>query len=557
MNKTIIININGTVFHIEEDAYEILKNYMTDVKRHFLYSADSHEITTDIENRIAEMFSEILTDSKQVIVEEDVKQVIEQMGSVKDFENAEADEPTSAGNNFNYTNTGSRTLFRDPDDHLLGGVCSGLANYFNIQAVWVRLLFAAAVAFFGTGVLLYAILWIVIPRAITRADRMAMKGEKLNLQGFKNNFDEELSSVRSHMANLHAEAKPLIYKLRDFISEFFYHLGQFFRVFGKVLIKVFGIIILLSCLGGAITMVVFLCMATIWADSHSGMFSRDVMSSEYANRIFVAGFVAALLPLVAIFLLTVKAIFNARTIDRSIGSVIFIIWLFAVGVLVFYGTRVASGFKSSASFNQTLTLAPASKNTYYLKLNDVKYFTHEDSVRLDMKANFKNMVVTNEDDDFEDFGRNNVSINIERSDVAQPILVETFRAKGRRFEDALFNARNTRYIFSQQDSVLTFDRYLQYIEGAGWHDQGIELTLKVPLNAVLIIDEDINDYIRGVVDIRDCNKVNKRNEDLRSAAFIMSENGLGCKVDTLVLPQPAKVDSTKVKIDSAKTLKVK
>ncbi len=87
MNKTILININGIVFHIEEDAYEILKKYMTDVKRHFMNSADSHEITTDIENRIAEMFSELLLrENKQVIVEQDVNSVIEQMGSVADFE---------------------------------------------------------------------------------------------------------------------------------------------------------------------------------------------------------------------------------------------------------------------------------------------------------------------------------------------------------------------------------------------------------------------------------------------------------------------------------------
>src|ERR1700722_5273961 len=98
MNKTIIININGIVFHIEEDAYEILKNYMTDVKRHFMNSADSLEITTDIENRIAEMFSEILEkESKQVIVEQDVTLVIEQMGTVADFEHAEDD--SSAGSN--------------------------------------------------------------------------------------------------------------------------------------------------------------------------------------------------------------------------------------------------------------------------------------------------------------------------------------------------------------------------------------------------------------------------------------------------------------------------
>src|SRR5579872_2945390 len=96
MNKTIIININGTVFHIEEDAYEILKNYMTDVKRHFMNSADSLEITTDIENRIAEMFSELLEkENKQVIVEQDVTAVIGQMGTVSDFEHAEDDSKSS------------------------------------------------------------------------------------------------------------------------------------------------------------------------------------------------------------------------------------------------------------------------------------------------------------------------------------------------------------------------------------------------------------------------------------------------------------------------------
>ena len=69
MNKTIIININGIVFHIEEDAYEVLRTYMTGVKRHFAYSADSEEIVTDIENRLAEMFSEKLKqDHKQVII---------------------------------------------------------------------------------------------------------------------------------------------------------------------------------------------------------------------------------------------------------------------------------------------------------------------------------------------------------------------------------------------------------------------------------------------------------------------------------------------------------
>jgi phage shock protein PspC (stress-responsive transcriptional regulator) len=552
MNKTIIININGTVFHIEEDAYEILKNYMTDVKRHFMNSADSHEITTDIENRIAEMFSEILaTEERQVIVEQDVKSIVEQMGTVQDFENAENGEDGSAQNSYTYNNSGSRSLFRDPDDHLLGGVCAGLANYFGIRALWLRLLFLIAVAFFGTGVFLYIILWIVIPKAITRADRMAMKGEKLNLQGFKNNLEEELSAVRNHFNNMHAEARPLIYKLRDFVGEFIYHLGRFVKGAGRVLIKIIGVAILLSCIAGTISLIAVFVTVTFWSGSHSHIFPIEIFTYEYANRLYISGFFVAFIPVLFIFLLTLKAIFNVGGIDRNVGSVIFVGWLFAVGVVTFYGTRIASNFRDSASFTQTADLAAPSKNTYYIKLNDVKYFTHDDSVRLDIKSNFKNVVITN-DNTYDEFRENNMSIHIEKSDVAKPVLVETFSAKGRQYEDALLNARHTRYNFSQKDSVLLFDRYLQRLGNTAWRAEEIELTLKVPVNAVVIIDNNMNDFVRDV-DLYQCREVNKK-RDAPNAPFIMTDNGLTCKVDTLVTPKP---EAKAALADTAKAIKTK
>src|ERR1700710_2207044 len=233
MNKTIIININGIVFHIEEDAYEILKKYMTDVKRHFINSADSHEITTDIENRIAEMFSEILErENRQVIVEQDVNSVVEQMGSVADFESAESDGKADQ-TTYTYNNREGRRLFRDPDDHLLAGVCAGIANYFDMDPVWIRLIFAFCVLLGGSGLLLYFVLWIIVPKAVTRADRMAMKGEKQNLQGFKKNFEDELSSVRQNLSNFGHEARPFVYKARDFFGDFFHHLGIFLSGTGR------------------------------------------------------------------------------------------------------------------------------------------------------------------------------------------------------------------------------------------------------------------------------------------------------------------------------------
>ncbi|PJJ83502.1 PspC domain-containing protein [Mucilaginibacter auburnensis] len=537
MNKTIIININGIVFHIEEDAYEVLKNYITDVKRHFLNSADSLEITTDIENRIAEMFAEILTrDNKQVIVEADVKTVIAQMGTVEDFEHAD-EEPTAQSQADAFAAVGgTRTLFRDPDYRIIAGVASGLGNYFNISAIWFRLLFAVLAPFGGLGIILYIILWIVVPKAITRADRMAMKGQKLTLQGFKNNFEEEMSAVKGQLSNLKNESKPFIYRFRDLLGELFFHIGRFFRGTGKVLFKILSVLILLTFFGFAVAMVISLAAILIWNTGPVHMFPFSIVNNEYSEWMYISIFLVAFVPVLAIILLILKAVFNTESISRSSGVVLLTVWLFAVSTGLYYGSKISKGFRSTASFTQTSPLAKSSNNKYYLTLNDVMYLTGEDSSRLDIKKNF-NGTLTYGDEEFEKNEPRNVQIRIEKADVDRPVLVQTYRSKGSSYEDALFNARNTRYIFTQQDSVLKFDKRLQRVGGATWHDQEIELTLKVPVNAVVVINDEFNWYINDGVDYYSCNEINKSNDN-HSAEFIMTVNGLECKVDTSVVAKP-------------------
>jgi phage shock protein PspC (stress-responsive transcriptional regulator) len=533
MNKTIIININGIVFHIEEDAYEILKNYMTDVKRHFSNSADSLEITTDIENRIAEMFAELLAgDNKQVIVEQDVNNVIEQMGTVADFESADEDSKASS-NPFGDYKGETRRLFRDPDDHLVAGVCAGIANYFDIDAIWIRLAFTIFTAFAGTGLLLYIILWIVLPKAVTRADRMAMKGEKQNLQGFKKNFEEELSSMKQNLHNFSHEARPFVYKARDFAGDFFYHFGLFLRGAGKVFVKLLGILILLMCF----SLVVFLVVGVValfsvgsFAPFHDLPYSA--LRHNHADYIFASAFVVAFIPLLTIILLVLNGIFNVGRIGRSTGSTILVIWLCAIGVFVYYAIKVAGQFRSDASFTQTINIKATPDNTYHLKLNDLRYFTAEDSARLNLKELFRNsnIRVTDEDDNREWY---HVSLNIERSDVNQPELVESFSAKGANDADALYNASNTKYIFTQKDSTLTFDYKLLKLKDELWHDEEVQLTLKLPLNAKVVIDRDLDKI--ADTKVYDCNELNKKDgNQVKYATFIMTDNGLQCKVDTLV-----------------------
>lgn len=184
MKKNISINIAGIIFHIEEDGYEILRKYLDSIKQYFARFEDSHEIVSDIENRIAEIFLSKLKEGKQVITHEDVQELMTTMGNTEDFKSMEesyGEEPfvleaeeeakqEEYQEEKKHHHSGTKKLYRDTKRNLLGGVASGIAHYFGIDAIWIRLLFI--VLFFDifftysiAGILFlgYIICWIVIP----------------------------------------------------------------------------------------------------------------------------------------------------------------------------------------------------------------------------------------------------------------------------------------------------------------------------------------------------------------------------------------------------------
>ena len=163
MNKTVTVNIGGIVFHIDENAYERFKQYLESIRVHFVGSDGHDEIMQDIESRIAEMFQERIKDQKQVITISDVEEVTAIMGKPEQFGDEESKEK---GKEIDPSEIKvKRRLFRNPDDNLLGGVCSGISEYFNLDPIWIRGAFAAAFFLGGSGFLLYLILWIIIPKA--------------------------------------------------------------------------------------------------------------------------------------------------------------------------------------------------------------------------------------------------------------------------------------------------------------------------------------------------------------------------------------------------------
>jgi phage shock protein PspC (stress-responsive transcriptional regulator) len=172
MKKVININFQGRVIPIEESAYDVLKQYVESLRRFFANEEGRDEIINDIEGRIAELFGETLKKGSTCITDEDVNKIIASMGRPEDFEGEESKVQSQLGGNEQQQSSYQRTqyeeaprgrLYRDENDKILGGVCSGLASYLRVDPTIVRLVFALITFGAGTGILLYILLWIILP----------------------------------------------------------------------------------------------------------------------------------------------------------------------------------------------------------------------------------------------------------------------------------------------------------------------------------------------------------------------------------------------------------
>jgi len=213
MKKNISINLFGTLYNIDEDAYQLLERYLESMKEHFRKQEGGEEIADDIEHRVAELlWAKKTEEGMEAVNIETVKEIMEKIGNPAqiddqgDWEETSSRPGSSESNAFNensqqhdyqYTSTWdsikgkmkNRRLFRDGSDKVLGGVCSGLSQYLGISdPIFLRLLLVLLFLFKGFGLILYLVLWLVIPEAITPADRLRMRG----LDDTPENLNQEL-----------------------------------------------------------------------------------------------------------------------------------------------------------------------------------------------------------------------------------------------------------------------------------------------------------------------------------------------------------------------------
>ena len=202
MNKTVQINLGGYPFTLDDAAYRRLDLYLHELEDYFQYSENAQEILSDIESRLAELLTQHLNNRKIVTMQE-VADTIRIMGRPGDFEeetlNTKSETPpprSGKGKGRPWDIRTGKRLFRDPNDKVIGGVCSGLSAYFGIEdPIWVRVGLVIFTITFGFGVLAYVVMWALVPEAKTAGDFLAMRGEKANAQNIAHMIERGIDDI--------------------------------------------------------------------------------------------------------------------------------------------------------------------------------------------------------------------------------------------------------------------------------------------------------------------------------------------------------------------------
>ena len=562
MKKNISINISGIIFHIEEDGYEKLKNYLDSISGYFSSFDDSGEIVADIESRIAEIFLSKLSEGKQVINIEDVDSLVATMGSIRDFQAVE-EEPvaspeteTRSGDEKKrreektgetYTTTSKKLLrddnrkliggvcagiahyfavdplwirllfillgsdiffshslgilviiayivlwiilpastsleedhkmkkmYRDPDDRVLGGVASGLAAYFGTDVTLIRVLFVISIFIgFGTGFLVYVILWIILPEATGVTDKVQMKGEPVTLKNIESNIKKRLK-VDDEEGEESTLVKILLFPFRLIavvITGLARALGPillFLMQAARILVGLLLVIVGISCM--------FVFLVTIGVllgifTSGGGIveiydFPIELFSETVPIWGVVAAFIAGIIPVLVITLLGLSLIAKTNIINVALGWILFGLWMLSLIGLSFAIPKVVYSFRSEANYEE-IDIYNIVAESIHLEVNE----TGRDEFDL-------------------------TELSIKGYEGAELKLVKRFSSFGSSRKEALENAHAVGYNVEIEDSIITFDTNINFESGVKFRFQELDMTLYIPYGQRFTMSDDMRDLLK-------------------------------------------------------------
>ncbi len=579
MKKNISINISGIIFHIEEDAYEQLRNYLQNISRYFASFEDSEEIVADIESRIAEIFLAKLSDEKQVITQDDVQSLIATMGDVKDFQAVEDEiggtSTSSSGSYSNTTESGTyttedRKLYRDESRKIIGGVCSGLAYYFSINPVWVRLLAVILLVFYGVGlipyillwilvpgnnqlpeqksfkkmyrdgekrvlggvssglaayfgvdtiviqllfvlltifggfgIILYIVLWIILPEARTISEKMQMKGDPVTLTNIETSVKKNLNVDDEKEENVLVKILLFPFRLIAAVVEALGKiLGPVFIFLVEAVRVLIGIILIL--VGASIlfaVLVAFGALIGLYSNGIDGpMVFSDVaipwslISESISIFTGVAGFIAVFIPALFLVLLGISVIAKRIIFNATTGWAMFALFIIS-GIFL--------------SINIPAYVYQFSENGRY---DETQSFNYTGST----------LVLDLKETGMEDY--KGVRLRLAGAEDSTIRVVTTYESQGASRLEAVENAKMISYGYTAQDSVFTFDSNIAFKENAKFRAQEANVTMYIPYGVPFVIDYDLRHILRQSLWQYDL-----RYDDYPSTRWTIDpENGLTC-----------------------------
>jgi phage shock protein PspC (stress-responsive transcriptional regulator) len=531
MNKTININLGGIFFHIDEMAYQKLKNYLNAIRRSLSDDPKGRdEIITDIESRIGELLSDKIKDVRQVINEGDIDEIIEVMGKPEDYM---VDEDVFSDDSYtSYSNTRSKKLYRDGDDKFLGGVSSGLAHYFNIDVIWIRLAWLIAAFGFGFGFILYLILWILLPQANTTAEKLEMEGEDVNISNIEKKIKDELSGVSERVKSSindatetvkNADYKKYGERAKSGSQDVVDTLGKIFTTLFMVFGKFIGVILIIISVSTIFALLISLVTAGSIDFFHEDWYYQhfNIINSSGLPLwgISVMTFVLIGIPFLFLFLLGIRILSNNK---RSVGRVTKLsllgIWLVALLSMIFFGSRqfVQSAFEGYVIEKKELIFVPS--DTLDIKIIDNENLSGESY----LKHRWGYRLVYDEND-VEKIYSNDIKFNIFPTDASEPYLKINKRSRGNSKIAARENAGNIGYSFTEYGEDLLLNGYfLTEIENK-FRDQSLRINLYLPENQVVYLDQSMRSFLYDIDNIQ-----NIYDRDMVKHYYKMTKDGLSC-----------------------------
>lgn len=487
MNKTVNINLGGLFFHIDEDAFQKLTRYFEAIKQSLSNTSGQDEIINDIEMRIGELISEKHINDKQVISLKEVEDVIAIMGQPEDYR-IDSDEPTPKLEYISEEKI-SRKLYRDTENGIVGGVLAGLGHYFGIDKVWLRAFLLLLVLAWGTGVLAYIILWIVMPEAKTTSEKLEMRGEPVTISTIEKKVREEIEALSekyksTDFEKMKSEMKTGGEKLKDSLGEI---LSSIFRILAKII----GAFLVLSSLA---ILIVFLIGAITLGTLHFPNFPfHDFIASgnftDYPIWFFsILLFVSIAIPCFFILLLGFRLLSpNLKSIGPVAKYSLIGIWSIALGLLISIGVQQASEFAYKGRVYE--------KQSINLKVNDTLFirFKHNDYFAKDAKEH-TDFEITKDSMNQSVIYSNSIAFEILKTDEKLPYLQINKEAKGKSFIDAKQRAEKIKYGFRIDGNQLLLDNYLLSELKDKFRGQEIQIKLFLTKGTLFKVDSNVKNF---------------------------------------------------------------